>query len=58
MANYRVRTIKNNSNMTAQGKTNKKQQQQKMNQFRLLKLKQRFLEIAVSYILHLRMKLI
>jgi hypothetical protein len=51
MANYRVSTNINNSDMTAEDKTNKKQQKQrKMNQFTLLTFKQEFLRPSVSLI--------
>jgi hypothetical protein len=49
MANYRVSMNTNNSNMTAQYKANKTQQKQrKINKFRLLALKQKFLKISLS----------
>jgi hypothetical protein len=49
MGNYRVSTNANRSSVTTQGKTDKKQQKQrKMNQFKLLTLKQEFLKISVS----------
>jgi hypothetical protein len=55
VTNYRVSTNTNNSNMRAQ---DEKRQKQKMNQFRLLTLKQEFLKIlqVYEYILHVRLK--
>jgi hypothetical protein len=48
-ANYRVSSNTSNSNLTAQDKTNKKQQKQrKINPFRLLTLKKEFLKISLS----------